>query len=84
LEKWQSHLVGKGGLEPPCIAAPDPKSGPSASSGTPPQVLYHSILLSLSQALLTISQNHDNIPRISMYYKSLGINKAGAAFEEIN
>jgi hypothetical protein len=49
LEKWQSHLVGKGGLEPPCIAAPDPKSGPSASSGTPPQVLYYSILPSLSQ-----------------------------------
>ena len=28
--------MGKGGLEPPRIAAPDPKSGPSASSGTPP------------------------------------------------
>jgi transcriptional regulator with XRE-family HTH domain len=30
-------LVGKEGLEPSRIAAPDPKSGPSASSGTPPQ-----------------------------------------------
>lgn len=29
-------LVGKEGLEPSRIAAPDPKSGPSASSGTPP------------------------------------------------
>ena len=29
--------MGKGGLEPPRIAAPDPKSGPSASSGTPPR-----------------------------------------------
>ncbi len=28
--------MGKGGLEPPRLAAPDPKSGPSASSGTPP------------------------------------------------
>ena len=30
-------LVGKGGLEPPRLSAPDPKSGPSANSGTPPQ-----------------------------------------------
>lgn len=29
--------MGKGGLEPPRIAAPDPKSGPSANSGTPPR-----------------------------------------------
>ena len=29
-------MVGKGGLEPPRIAAPDPKSGPSANSGTSP------------------------------------------------
>ena len=29
-------LVGKGGLEPPRLAAHDPKSCPSASSGTPP------------------------------------------------
>ena len=28
--------VGKGGLEPPRLATPDPKSGPSANSGTPP------------------------------------------------
>ena len=38
--------VGKGGLEPPRIAAPDPKSGPSASSGTPPAFIptYYNIL----------------------------------------
>jgi transcriptional regulator with XRE-family HTH domain len=29
-------MVGKGGLEPPRLAAHDPKSCPSASSGTPP------------------------------------------------
>ena len=40
-------MVGKGGVEPPRIAALDPKSSPSASSGTPPGnksapfVLYH-------------------------------------------
>ena len=28
--------VGKGGLEPPRLSTPDPKSGPSANSGTPP------------------------------------------------
>jgi site-specific DNA recombinase len=32
--------VGKGGLEPPRIAALDPKSSPSASSGTPPRFIY--------------------------------------------
>ncbi len=31
-------MVGKGGLEPPRLAAPDPKSGPSTNSGTPPNV----------------------------------------------
>ena len=31
-------MVGKGGLEPPRLSTPDPKSGPSANSGTPPDV----------------------------------------------
>ena len=34
-------LVGKGGLEPPRLAAHDPKSCPSASSGTPPLKLSY-------------------------------------------
>ena len=30
--------MGKGGLEPPRLSTPDPKSGPSANSGTSPDV----------------------------------------------
>ena len=36
--------VGKGGLEPPRLSAHDPKSCPSASSGTPPYLKSLSIL----------------------------------------
>ncbi len=46
-------LVGKGGLEPPCLAAHDPKSCSSASSDTPPRLescFYFTILLNIEKA----------------------------------
>ena len=50
-------MVGKGGVEPPRLAAQDPKSCLSANSSTPPKshadlhvLNYYTIVLNTSQA----------------------------------
>ncbi len=58
----QLHIrdeLGKGGLEPPRIAAPDPKSGPSASSGTPPRRINITVELGvLSRTIAFYKASH--------------------------
>ena len=41
---WLIQVVGKGGLEPPSLAAHDPKSCSSANSDTPPHLKCFNIL----------------------------------------
>ncbi len=44
VEMLENILVGKGGLEPPRLAAHGPKPCPSASSGTPPNTKSYRML----------------------------------------
>ena len=50
-----THIMGKGGLEPPRLSAHDPKSCPSASSGTPPYLRSVNILAYYSLFYLIVN-----------------------------